>query len=181
MLEKRKVREESESGAGRVFYLPPQNGCDSTLQEWEVLLLYWCVMRRVYAMILLIPVLTLFAGSVTLASSCAKMPAGMECGRIDKAKGKWIMDASHETCGGRSGRCGQQCHKEQKGKNEKKEKDDSGYCIDCPLCCLVTFSSFFRWEFSREVTTIDYTVMSDNNLSDYFQRHWKPPAGSFLT
>jgi hypothetical protein len=35
-------------------------------------------MRKVYAVILLIPVLTLFAGSVTLASSCAKMAAGYE-------------------------------------------------------------------------------------------------------
>jgi hypothetical protein len=28
---------------------------------------------------------------------------------------------------------------------------------------------------------IDYTVMSDNNLSDYFQQHWKPPCDSFLS
>jgi hypothetical protein len=28
---------------------------------------------------------------------------------------------------------------------------------------------------------IDYTVMSDNNLSDYFQQHWKPPCGPFLS
>jgi hypothetical protein len=127
----------------------------------QVFYYIWHVMRRVYAMILLIPVLTLFAGSVTLASSCAKM----------------AVAASHKECAG----CGQKCHSKQPGKCEQKEKDGGGYCIDCPLCCLVTFKPFFRLEFTRQVITIDYTVMSDNNLGDYFQRHWKPPDRPFLS
>jgi hypothetical protein len=109
-------------------------------------------------MILLIPVLTLFAGSVTLASSCAKMAAGAVC----------------------SG-CGHQCSKGKAGKSEQKGNDSGGCCMDCPLCCLVTFKPFFRLEINRRVIIIDYTVMSDNNLSDYFQRHWKPPNGAFLS
>ena len=121
-------------------------------------------MRRLYATILLIPVLTLFAGSATLASSCAKVAA-----------------ASHQGCGGRVDGCGQKCHKGQTGKSEQKGKAGGGCCVDCPLCCLVTFKPFFRWEVARQVTMIDYTVMSDNNLSDYFQQHWKPPNGSFLS
>ena len=115
-------------------------------------------MRKVYAIILLIPVLTLFAGSVTLASSCAKMAA-----------------SPHQGCKRCMDRVGQKSKKEQKG------KDRRSCCVDCPLCCLVTFKPFFRLEIARRVMMIDYTVMSDNNLSDYFQPHWKPPCGSFLS
>jgi hypothetical protein len=118
-------------------------------------------MRRVFAIILLIPVLTLFTGSVTLASNCAKWAAA-ECGGMSKAPEKCMMAASHQGCKGRDKGCKQKC-------------------VDCPLCFLVTFKPFFRWEISRQVTMIDYTVMSDNNLSDYFQQHWKPPNGSSLS
>jgi hypothetical protein len=122
---------------------------------------------------LLIPVLTLFAGSVTLASSCAKMAA--ECGEMATATQKCVMAGTHQGCK----RCidggGQKDNKEQKSRN------GGSCCVDCPLCSLVTFKPFFRWEIAREVTIIDYTVMSDNNLSDYFQQHWKPPCGSFLS
>ena len=134
-------------------------------------------MRRVYAILLLIPVLTLFTGSVTLASTCAKMAAGIECGGAVKAQGSCMKTASHKKCDG----CGQKCHKRQAGKDEQKGKDDGGCCMDCPLCYLVTFRPFFRLEITRQVIFIDYTVMSDNNLSDYFQQHWKPPDASFLS
>jgi hypothetical protein len=112
-----------------------------------------------YAVILLIPVLTLFAGSVTLASTCAK------------------MTASHKVGDG----CGHKCHKAQAGKSEQKGKDDGGCCMDCPLCGLVTFKPFFRLEITRQVIFIDYTVMSDNNLCDYLEQHWKPPNDPSLS
>jgi hypothetical protein len=137
----------------------------------------WCLMRKMYAVILLIPVLTLFAGSVTLASSCAKMA----CGGMDKAPEKCMIATSHQGCGGRVDGCRQKCHEGQKGKSEQKGKACDASCVDCPLCSLVTFKPFFQWEMARQVTMIDYTVMSDNNLSDYFQQHWKPPNGSFLS
>jgi hypothetical protein len=121
-------------------------------------------MRKVYAIILLIPVLTLFAGSVTLASSCAKMAA-----------------SPHQGCKRCMAGGGQKCHKRQAGNGEQKNKDGGSCCMDCPLCCLVTFKPFFRWDVARQATIIDYTVMSDHNLSDYFQQHWKPPNGSFLS
>lgn len=126
----------------------------------------WRVMKRLYAIILLIPVLTLFAGSVTLASSCAKMAAAAQ---------KCTMSSPHQGCKRCMDRVGQKSRKEQKG------KDHASCCVDCPLCCLVTFKPFFRLEIARRVMMIDYTVMSDNNLSDYFQPHWKPPCGSFLS
>lgn len=135
-------------------------------------------MRKLYAVILLIPVLTLFTGSVTLASSCAKMAA--ECGAMRKAPARRIMATSHQGCGGRIDGCGK-CHKGRADKSEQKGKGEGSCCVDCPLCCLVTFKPFFRWEIATRVTMIDYIVMSDNNLSDYFQPHWKPPCGSFLS
>jgi hypothetical protein len=138
-------------------------------------------MRKVFALILLIPVLTLFTGSVTLASSCAKMAAGSECVGMDKAPEKCMMAASHQGCGSQMDGCGQKCNKGQRGKSEQKGKDSKNCCVDCPLCSLVTFKPFFRWDVTQQITMIDYTVMSDNNLSDYFQQHWKPPCGSFLS
>ena len=112
---------------------------------------------------------------MTLASSCAKMTAGAGCDGMGKAPEKCMMAVRHQACNGCIDRCGQKCHKGQKGKDEQKEKEGSGCCVDCPMCCLVTFKPFFRWEITRQVTIIDYTVMPDNNLSDYFQQHWKPP------
>jgi hypothetical protein len=137
-------------------------------------------MRKLYAVILLIPVLTLFAGSVTLASSCAKIAAA-ECGAMGKAPENCMMASSHQGCEGRVDGYGQKCHKCQTGKDEQKGKGSKNCCVDCPLCSLVTFKPFFRWDVTRQVTMIDYTVMSDNNLSDYFQPLWKPPCGSFLS
>jgi hypothetical protein len=139
-------------------------------------------------MILLIPVLTLFTGSVTLASTCAKMAAGAECGVMCNARAKSMMATPHygwdnqaDGCSKRAGGCGHRCNKGQTGKGGQKGKDGCASCADCPLCCLVTFKPFFQWEVNRQITIIDYTVMSDNNLSDYFQQHWKPPNGSFLS
>jgi len=139
-------------------------------------------MRRVYAIILLIPVMAMFAGVVTAASYCARV-VGSECGAMGKMQETCMTAASPQGCEGRVDGCGQNCHQgqqgnhqAQQGKNEQKGKDGAGCCIDCPLCSLVTFKSFFRLEVTREVTIIDYMVMPDNNLSDYFQQHWKPPS-----
>lgn len=122
-------------------------------------------------MILLIPVAALFMGAVTVASYCANM-AGAECGGKDKAPDKCMTAASHQGCGG----CGQTCSKGETGKSRQRTKGGPGCCVDCPLCYLVTIKPFFKWESARQVTLIEYTVMADNNLSDYFQRHWKPPS-----
>jgi hypothetical protein len=113
-----------------------------------------------YAILLLIPVLTLFAGWVTMASGCEKMTV-----------------AEHPGCH----ECAQTCHKASTGKRREKNKDAGACCMDCPLCCLVTIKPFFQLETAPQVTTIEYTVMSDNNLSDYFQQHWKPPCTSLLS
>jgi hypothetical protein len=132
-------------------------------------------------MILLIPVLALFTGSVTLTSSCAKMTAAGECGGTSRPPGKCMLAASHRGCSGQVGSCGHKCNKGHAGKGEQKGMDGGECCMDCPLCYLVTFQPFFQLEDTRQVTMIDYTVMSDNNLSDYFQQHWKPPKVFLLS
>ena len=131
-------------------------------------------------MILLIPVLALFTGSARLASICTKMACGTEYREVAKAPKKNVGSVVHCGCKAKAGGCGQTCHKGQKEK-EGKGKDGGGSCVDCPLCCLVTLKPFFRWEMNREVTIIDYAVMSDNNLSDYFKTHWKPPSAPLIS
>ena len=132
-------------------------------------------MRRVYAIILLIPVLAMFASVVTAASYCVRV-VGSDCSAMGNVQDKCVTAASPQSCEGRVDGCGQCCHHGQKGKSEQKGKDGGGCCIDCPLCSLVTFKSLFRLEVAWQVTIIDYTVMPNNNLSDYFQQHWKPPS-----
>jgi hypothetical protein len=151
-------------------------------------------MRRVYVIILLIPVLAMFAGVVTAASYCSRV-AGSDCGAMGKMQDQCMAAAATQGCEGRVDGCGECCHQGQQskhqvqkgkhqgqqGKNEQKGKDGPGCCIDCPLCTVVTFKSFFRLEVAWQVTIIDYTVMPNNNLSDYFQQHWKPPNVSLLS
>jgi hypothetical protein len=145
-------------------------------------------MRRVYAIILLIPFMAMFAGVVMAASYCARV-MGSDCSVIGKVQEKCVAAASPQCCGRRVDGCGQNCHQGQKGKhqepqgkNEEKGKDcGGGCCIDCPLCSVVTFKSFFRLEVAWQVTIIDYTVMPNYNLSDYFQKHWKPPSVSLIS
>jgi hypothetical protein len=118
----------------------------------------YLVMRRMYAIILMIPVLILFGG----------MAGG---------RGKCLKAASHQGCNG----CARTCDKAKTDKSGRKDKDAGGCCVDCPLCYLVTIKPSFKWESARQVTTIEYTVMSDNNLCDYFQRHWKPPCTALFS
>ena len=113
-------------------------------------------MRKWSAMILLVPVLLLFVEWLKAPSVCAS-----GCGQVV------VKQACHHACGGA-------CKKTQKRK-EKKSGDCATTCLDCPICALVTFNPFIRFEVSRPESFMDYAVMPDNNLTDYFQRHWKPP------
>jgi hypothetical protein len=127
-------------------------------------------MRRLYAAILLLPLFALLFGAIRVPEICPKAKES-QCPVMAKMHSKCRMAMATQKCS----------RSAQKGKNEEKGKSGCTYCIDCPLCCLVTFKPIFQWEFTRQVTIIDYTVMSDNNLSDYSQQHWKPPDPSFLS
>jgi len=131
-----------------------------------------------YAIILLIPVMALLAEVVTAASYCAKV---WDCGAIAKMQDKCAMPARHQSCSRCADGCGQKCKKGPTGKDDQKSKDGGSCCVDCPMCCVVTFRPFFRLEVTPQVTIIDYTVMPRNNLSDYFQQHWKPPNVMLLS
>jgi hypothetical protein len=122
--------------------------------------------------------MALFAEVVTAASYCAK---GLDCSVTAKMpQGKCTTAARHQACSRYADGCGQ-CKKGPAGKDDQKGRDGGSCCVDCPLCCLVTFKPFFRLEVTPQVTIIDYTVMRDNNLSDYFQQHWKPPNTFLLS
>jgi hypothetical protein len=123
-------------------------------------------MKRLYAVILLIPMLALLVGAVRLPAVCGKAKEA-NCSSMGKATGHCRMAMKTKTC-----------HKGQSRKN----KDESGSCyVDCPLCCLATFSPFIRFEIGAPAAKIMYTVMRENILSDYFKRHWKPPATGSLS
>jgi hypothetical protein len=64
--------------------------------------------------------------------------------------------------------------RDQPGKNRQSRN----YCFDCPLCCPVTLKPFMKFEIWLPASRFEYTVMHGNILSDYYQRHWKPPAAS---
>jgi hypothetical protein len=134
-------------------------------------------MKSLNAMILLVPVIALFFEVIGAASNCRQLAAGGECAGMGKIQEKCIRAGSHQACAG----CGQSCNKEHPGKNKKKERDSGGCCIDCPLCLLVTVKPFFRLEVTRQSVVSEYSVMPDNNLSDYFQKHWKPPNASLFS
>jgi len=113
-------------------------------------------MRRLSAIILLIPLGILFIGAVNLSSVCPVTQQG--------------------NCTPSGDHC---CHKKKCTSNREPRKDHktdrSDYCFDCPLCTLITNPAFIRFELIRPETTIEYAVSPDNLLTDYYQRHWKPP------
>lgn len=116
-------------------------------------------MRRLSALILLLPVAILFVGTVRLGSICSGGPA-TQCATMRMT----------DECGA--------CHKK---KDQPKEKGSCPCCLECPLCALVTFNPEFRLEMLHGVSTTEYAVMPDNPLSDYSQQHWKPPDSSHTT
>ena len=122
-------------------------------------------MRKLTAFILLIPLGILFTGAVNIASVCPT--------------------SQQKICSNTADQC---CHKD--GACEKAQKRDApdnpksnlpACCFDCPLCALITVPAFIQFvPASTEITT-EYAVMPDNNLKDYFQKHWKPPAVAFFS
>lgn len=144
-------------------------------------------MRKLFALILLVPVATLFMGSVRLSSLCGNAACGSTgCG---STAGSCAKAATQGTCtkvsccgscskgGGVAkgyGATKEGCHK---GKDQSKGKDESSCYMDCPLCTSVTLKPFVRFERVGAVSSVEYAVIADNNLKDYFEKHWKPPAG----
>ena len=121
-------------------------------------------MKRVYAFILLIPMLAFMAESMRLPS---------ECGEAGKAR-KANCGKMHDNC--------KEAVKTRHQEKPLKNKDESRSCwMGCPLCRLVTFKPFIRFEFDKPAARMEYIVMRENILSEYFKRHWKPPAPCFLS
>jgi hypothetical protein len=148
-------------------------------------------MRRLSALILLIPLAALLVGSVRLSAICTSV-SGAACGSL--APGMDAMQGAGSCARTRMGSCGNSVQKSSctgkhccsqdgchKAKDGSKDKDGGSCCLDCPLCTLVTVDPFFRFEMNRQELRVEYAVMREDNLSDYVRPHWKPPAFVFLS
>jgi hypothetical protein len=126
-------------------------------------------MRKLSALLLLVPVTILFVGAVNLSSYCtlSANKAGVKVEQPACCSGE-----DHCT------RPADACQKDKDHSGSKDSKDGRTCCFDCPLCALVTANPFFRWDAVQPVTMLEYAVMSDNPLSDYVGQHWKPPGFS---
>jgi len=127
-------------------------------------------MRRVYAAILLLPLFAFVVEAIRLPMVCPQVKR-TQCPMMAKMQGQCSRMMACHSAG----------HDKQKPNGEQKGKSGCAACMDCPLCCLMTFKPSFRWDFTRQATIFDYTVMSDSDLSDYYQRHWKPPNRASLS
>ncbi len=115
-------------------------------------------MKRIYAGILLIPLIVLSIETVKVAEVCrTQEPA--KCSLAAKMKGGCPINAKSP---------------------HKKDKTSSKSCIDCPLCYTFTFQSEFVFDLVKPVSRTEYSVMLVNNLSNYYSRHWKPPNQATL-
>jgi hypothetical protein len=147
----------------------------------------YIAMRRLYAVILLFPLMAFFAEAVKLPSQCPKM-ARANCPAIAKTQCPMMGKMNHQCMMAMMKRHGMetapkgnaaigQAAGSQEGKDTRK---DGGCSVDCPVFSLATFKPLIRFELMRLSIKTEYTVMSDNNLSDYYKQHWKPPCGVFV-
>lgn len=126
-------------------------------------------MRRLAAIILLIPLGILFIGAVNLSAVCPMTPQDGCAPSTQPAAATQSAQATHQCC-----------HQQKAPCSKNHKTDRAACCFDCPLCALITNPAFIRFELNRPETTIEYAVTPDNSLTDYLQHHWKPPdRGSF--
>ena len=116
-------------------------------------------MRKVCVILLLIPLAALFLEWMELPSYCVPSSAGV-CMMGKQAH------ADHSCC-------------QHKNKQQKSGTSACGsVCTDCPLCYVVTFRSAIRFERIGTGTKVEFSVIPNDNLSEYSQQHWKPPNSS---
>jgi hypothetical protein len=141
--------------------------------SFVIFLYIYYLMRKVYALLLLFPLMSLLVGAVWLPSHCPAVAKG-QCPMMAKmdAGCRKAMMLRHRRGMGMEGMAA------GKGKQEKK---GGSCCMDCPIFYLVTFNPLIRIELKRTSIKTVYTVMSDNNLSDYYKQHWKPPCMGLLS
>jgi hypothetical protein len=112
-------------------------------------------MRRLSAILLLVPLCILFIGAVNLSTVCPV--------------------THQDSCTHPIHSC---CHQKKAPCPKNHKTDRAACCFDCPLCALITNPAFIRFKLTRTETTIEYAVSPDNSLTDYYQHHWKPPDSS---
>ena len=60
-------------------------------------------------------------------------------------------------------------HDQKRGDYDRKD------CPDCPLFAVTTFKEIFVLVICKPFLESEYSVMLNNNLSDYHSAQWKPP------
>lgn len=103
--------------------------------------------------ILLLPAFALFAQLTYVPANCVKIKESPCC---------------------MNGKMPSKCMKGTK--QESKPSKSPKTCVDCPMFTITVFQPLFHFEILRPFQKIEFAVMLVNNLSDYYSRHWKPPA-----
>ena len=97
--------------------------------------------------------------------SCHHTMAGMSCCSTKAGKGTKAMDLkTKSTRAAGNGTGGKGC--------------TSLPCLNCPLCCAVTFKPVFRVDPPQKEGKIEFAVMHDHTLAGYDSQPWRPPDTS---
>ncbi len=59
---------------------------------------------------------------------------------------------------------------------ERKSSPNEKSCLDCPLCYVFTYQACADMMFTT-MERMKHAFVHNNNLSDYYCQHWKPPNG----
>jgi len=66
-----------------------------------------------------------------------------------------------------------------KPQSQKKNKCNSNTCNNCPLFAVATFKGIIALVSPKPFLKLEYPVMLNNNLADYYSQQWKPPNVRF--
>ena len=120
-------------------------------------------MNRISALILLLAFAAFFIEAVKLPTNCEK-----------QSESKCTMTMKiHSTCK-------MMAEMVKKHSPQQKGKDNPTKCSVCPLFTAVTFKGAISYSFQKITQQTEYSVMLNNNLSDYYSQQWKPPNKYFI-
>jgi hypothetical protein len=116
--------------------------------------------KRVSAVISLFAFTTLFIEVAKLPSAC-----------VEQSESKCAMMKMHPNC--------KMLAERMKTQGQKKNKCNSNTCSNCPLFAVATLKGIIALVPPKPFIQLEYPVMLNNNLADYYSQHWKPPNFRF--
>jgi hypothetical protein len=112
-------------------------------------------------------IITLFAFT-TLFIEVAKLP--LAC--VNQSENKCaMMMKMHPNC--------KMLAERMKTQSQRKNKCNSNTCNNCPLFAVATFKGIIALVEPKPFLQLEYAVMLNNNLADYYSQQWKPPNFRF--